>query len=338
MNFQQASPLQASPAESFITTPGAEFNEYSPLFAVASPNEWTTMDPSEMMTPPSDRHRSVSLVPETAELPFSPSTPSATTTTTDKKPPQKKRKSWGQQLPEPKTNLPPRKRAKTEDEKEQRRVERVLRNRKAAQSSRERKRKEVEGLEERNKELEALVSKYRAREARLMAEVTRLKNGSSDDDVSICDDVSLSQELFSSQDSIKLEDLTDIPATPQLTVNPASLSPELGPVPDADQEAVNDPADQAESSETTSKQASDPTRHSAAVMCIDLQCQSEALPRLSPDSLAQSSLLALTPQLRMMYLFTLAAISTWQQPMFQMCLALKSKSSLRATRPPATIL
>ena len=40
-----------------------------------------------------------------------------------------------------------RKRAKTEDEKEQRRIERVLRNRAAAQSSRERKRQEVEKLE-----------------------------------------------------------------------------------------------------------------------------------------------------------------------------------------------
>ena len=39
------------------------------------------------------------------------------------------------------------KRAKTEDEKEQRRIERVLRNRQAAQSSRERKRQEVEKLE-----------------------------------------------------------------------------------------------------------------------------------------------------------------------------------------------
>ncbi|KAK4691053.1 transcriptional activator HAC1, partial [Lecanoromycetidae sp. Uapishka_2] len=79
--------------------------------------------------------------------------------------PTKKRKSWGQELPTPKTNLPPRyaiillvtavarthsqrrKRAKTEDEKEQRRIERVLRNRQAAQSSRERKRQEVEKLE-----------------------------------------------------------------------------------------------------------------------------------------------------------------------------------------------
>ncbi|KAI9802274.1 MAG: hypothetical protein M1825_002995 [Sarcosagium campestre] len=65
----------------------------------------------------------------------------------------KKRKSWGQELPTPKTNLPPRKRAKTEDEKEQRRIERVLRNRAAAQSSRERKRKEVEGLEEEKQDI-----------------------------------------------------------------------------------------------------------------------------------------------------------------------------------------
>ena len=85
--------------------------------------------------------------------------------TDDAKKPTKKRKSWGQELPTPKTNLPPRyvrttshsyshlltpyssKRAKTEDEKEQRRIERVLRNRQAAQSSRERKRQEVEKLE-----------------------------------------------------------------------------------------------------------------------------------------------------------------------------------------------
>ncbi|KAG0134418.1 hypothetical protein HOY82DRAFT_636506 [Tuber indicum] len=58
----------------------------------------------------------------------------------------KKRKSWGEELPIPTTNLPPRKRAKTEAEKEQRRIERVLRNRAAAHSSRERKRKEVESL------------------------------------------------------------------------------------------------------------------------------------------------------------------------------------------------
>lgn len=73
--------------------------------------------------------------------------------------PAKKRKSWGQQLPEPTTNLPPRKRAKTEDEKEQRRIERIKRNRAAAHNSRERKRQETDtlavALARANAELEA---------------------------------------------------------------------------------------------------------------------------------------------------------------------------------------
>ncbi|QFZ28489.1 putative transcriptional activator [Clavispora lusitaniae] len=46
-----------------------------------------------------------------------------------------------------KSSLPPRKRAKTQEEKEQRRVERILRNRRAAHASREKKRKHVEYLE-----------------------------------------------------------------------------------------------------------------------------------------------------------------------------------------------
>lgn len=46
------------------------------------------------------------------------------------------------------SSLPPRKRAKTDEEKEQRRVERILRNRRAAHASREKKRKHVEYLEE----------------------------------------------------------------------------------------------------------------------------------------------------------------------------------------------
>lgn len=64
------------------------------------------------------------------------------------KKPVKKRKSWGQQLPTPTTNLPPRKRAKTAEEKEQRRVERVLRNRAAAQKSREVKKMQLEKIEQ----------------------------------------------------------------------------------------------------------------------------------------------------------------------------------------------
>ncbi|KAJ8104240.1 hypothetical protein POJ06DRAFT_244018 [Lipomyces tetrasporus] len=56
-------------------------------------------------------------------------------------------------LPLPPGALPPRKRAKTAVEKEQRRVERILRNRQAAQSSREKKRKQLEELEVINSQL-----------------------------------------------------------------------------------------------------------------------------------------------------------------------------------------
>lgn len=84
----------------------------------------------------------------------STASPAAFETTTGTQPasviihskPAKKRKSWGLALPEPTTNLPPRKRAKTEDEKEQRRIERIKRNRAAAHNSRERKRQETENL------------------------------------------------------------------------------------------------------------------------------------------------------------------------------------------------
>lgn len=46
-----------------------------------------------------------------------------------------------------KSTLPPRKRAKTQEEKEQRRMERILRNRRAAQALRERKRLHFESME-----------------------------------------------------------------------------------------------------------------------------------------------------------------------------------------------
>ncbi|KAI5820560.1 hypothetical protein BZA77DRAFT_289690 [Pyronema omphalodes] len=87
------------------------------------------------------------------------------------KPPAKKRKSWGQQLPTPTTNLPPRKRAKTAEEKEQRRVERVLRNRAAAQKSREVKKQQMETIESERDQLkqtaEELMERVRQLEARL---------------------------------------------------------------------------------------------------------------------------------------------------------------------------
>lgn len=57
--------------------------------------------------------------------------------------------------------LPPRKRAKTEEEKEQRKHERVMRNRKAAHASREKKRRYIEHLESHIKMLTDNVLKYK---------------------------------------------------------------------------------------------------------------------------------------------------------------------------------
>lgn len=152
--------FETSPAESFLSTPG---EMYPSLFDTAA-----TMDPIEDVMSPSS---SVDL----AATPASASTPGPETT---EKKPVKKRKSWGQVLPEPKTNLPPRKRAKTEDEKEQRRVERVLRNRRAAQSSRERKRQEVEALEQRCKELEAALVNRDKTVNMLVEEMKKLRRNS----------------------------------------------------------------------------------------------------------------------------------------------------------------
>ncbi|SCV02208.1 LAMI_0G16864g1_1 [Lachancea mirantina] len=57
-----------------------------------------------------------------------------------------------------KSTLPPRKRAKTKEEKEQRRIERILRNRRAAHQSREKKRLYLQFLEQKSAVLERLIA------------------------------------------------------------------------------------------------------------------------------------------------------------------------------------
>ncbi|PCH00326.1 Hypothetical protein PENO1_025000 [Penicillium occitanis (nom. inval.)] len=124
----------------------------------------TPMDVPQLTISPADTSLDVS----------SPAEIKVEETPTEEKKPVKKRKSWGQELPTPKTNLPPRKRAKTEDEKEQRRIERVLRNRAAAQTSRERKRLEVEKLEGEKQKMEQQNQFLLQRLAQMEAENNRL--------------------------------------------------------------------------------------------------------------------------------------------------------------------
>jgi transcriptional activator HAC1 len=176
-------------------------------------------------------------------------------------------------------NVCNRKRAKTEDEKEQRRVERVLRNRRAAQSSRERKRQEVEALEEQKQQIERSNKDLLMRLAHQEEQILRLQQaletatgskmhvfGSPSASSPVQElrrapsPVTLSQELFGSRDphdsGISTQSISDLQAAVQ-TVNPASLSPEIRPVADA-----------------SNVSSSDMTQHPAAMLC-DLQCQSE---------------------------------------------------------------
>ncbi|KAK0763695.1 hypothetical protein N5P37_003076 [Trichoderma harzianum] len=305
MAFQQ-SPLlkfEASPAESFLSAPGDNF---SSLFADSSSIP-STLNPKEMMTPDSfadDRLDSrLSAIPESPEADDDMDISAATEHSSSEKKPVKKRKSWGQVLPEPKTNLPPRKRAKTEDEKEQRRVERVLRNRRAAQSSRERKRLEVEALEKRNKELETLLHSAQKTNLILVEELNRFRRSSgvvtrsSSPLDSLQDNITLSQQLFGSQDGQNItteQSLMDqmMRSAVNPTVNPASLSPALTPIPDKefpheDEEQEEEAEEEKNSQQTVS---TDSTQRPAEMLC-DPQCQSVEMP-LSLSSLtpAQTAL------------------------------------------------
>ncbi|KAG8671871.1 hypothetical protein FPOAC1_005129 [Fusarium poae] len=255
MEYQQTLPidkLQHSPAESLMSIPGDSFTS---LFDVTTPSATSTMNPMEMMTPKSftDDQIPSSLPQIKQEEDMSTPSPSPA----PEKKTTKKRKSWGQVLPEPKTNLPPRKRAKTEDEKEQRRVERVLRNRRAAQSSRERKRQEVEALEKRNQELEQAVMAAEQANAKLMMELEQIRrSGAVSYSPSVLDSFrvnpSLSQELFSSQHTHEpIEGLV----SSNTTVDPTALSPVLSPVAESsDETADQEPSNEAkpELTESTS--------------------------------------------------------------------------------------
>ncbi|CAI4214229.1 unnamed protein product [Parascedosporium putredinis] len=243
----------------------------------------------------------------------------------------KKRKSWGQVLPEPKTNLPPRKRAKTEDEKEQRRVERVLRNRRAAQSSRERKRQEVEALEQRNKELEARVLSIEKTNLLLLEELNKYRRttgvvtrSSSTLDALPSNPVTLTSELFGSQGSHKtLMDRIIFAETSHSTVDPSSLSPkaatqnmdQLSPDPETSRTAAV--TDERMSMTQTRTPSTELTQRPAAMLC-DLQCQQS----VDPQSWTTSQMSPVQLQTQFLILSTL--VSTCQRPLTQIAMSLKA--------------
>ncbi|EAW12113.1 transcription factor HAC1 [Aspergillus clavatus NRRL 1] len=238
----------------------------------------------------------------------------------DKKAP-KKRKSWGQELPIPKTNLPPRKRAKTEDEKEQRRIERVLRNRAAAQTSRERKRLEMEKLEnekiqmeqqnqfllQRLSQMEAENNRLSQQVAQLTAEVRGSRCNTPKPGSPATTSPTLTPTLFKQEgDELPLERIPF--PTPSLT----DYSPTLKP--------------------SSLAESSDVTQHPAAVLC-DLQCpslDSKDQEVLSPSlTSAQAWNMTLHMTLQLLFLtMTSTAYSTVIHPLSQILQSLKTGSRL----------
>ncbi|EAU36136.1 hypothetical protein ATEG_02862 [Aspergillus terreus NIH2624] len=178
----------------------------------------------------------------------------------EEKKPAKKRKSWGQELPVPKTNLPPRKRAKTEDEKEQRRIERVLRNRAAAQTSRERKRLEMEKLENEKIKMEQQNQFLLQRLSQMEAENNRLNQQVAQ----------LAAEVRSSRGTTPK---AGSPASPSPTLTPTLFKQEHDELP---LERIPFPTPSTTDYSPTLKpstlaESSDLTQHPAAMLC-DLQC------------------------------------------------------------------
>jgi transcriptional activator HAC1 len=345
--------FENSPTESLLSTPEEMFPS---LFGSEAPSTMPTLNPIDMMSPQSlrDMTPDVSVL---AGLQSTPGTPLSESSPAPEKKPVKKRKSWGQVLPEPKTNLPPRyaphphrsiahmltsnrKRAKTEDEKEQRRVERVLRNRRAAQSSRERKRQEVEGLEQRNKELQEQLRQSQAANIALMNELRKFQRtpgvmarAPATFDTLRPSPLTLSQELFSSQDShglsadnATLEQLLSSLPTNN-TVNPASLSPTLTPVPEADEE--NEPATTAASFDSTPlvNTSPDATQHPAEMLCEGLQCRSAEVPQWLASQQVQPALVLL----QFLLMSTSTMVSLCQRPLTQIAMSLKAGFSLPPT-------
>ncbi|KAF4179370.1 hypothetical protein CNMCM8927_000320 [Aspergillus lentulus] len=249
-----------------------------------------------------------------------PETKVQETKSEEKKPP-KKRKSWGQELPIPKTNLPPRKRAKTEDEKEQRRIERVLRNRAAAQTSRERKRLEMEKLENEKIQMEQQNQFLLQRLSQMEAENNRLSQQLAQ----------LTAEVRGSRSSTPKP---GSPATASPTLTPTLFKQEGDELP---LERIPFPTPSITDYSPTLKpsslaESSDVTQHPAAVLC-DLQCQLADSKDLEVPSRSLTSALAwnMTLQMTLQLLFltmTSTAYSTVIHPLSQILRSLKTGSPL----------
>ncbi|KAF2153307.1 hypothetical protein K461DRAFT_278131 [Myriangium duriaei CBS 260.36] len=191
--------------------------------------------------------------------------------------PVKKRKSWGQELPEPKTSLPPRKRAKTDDEKEQRRIERIKRNRAAAHNSRERKRLEAEQLATANDGLHKQLQYLRQRVAQQDAQLAKCREqlGGTLPEVDF-DEAAIFKRRPSAQSS------SASPAASSSTIDPRASLACSTPATSPDSTPyikLEDNMCEPFQNEAALFDSLDPTQHSAAMLC-DLQCRSSEVTSL----------------------------------------------------------
>jgi transcriptional activator HAC1 len=216
-------------------------------------------------------------------------------------------------------------------------VERVLRNRRAAQSSRERKRLEVEALEIRNQELETMLHDVQKTNLLLMEELNKFQVNSGVVSRS-SNPVTLSQELFSSQNSAVQSCLMaklNFSGASSATVNPASLSPELAPVPDAESPESSDDDDddvEDESEEATTATISVDLAQHPAEMLYDLQChQSTEMPRSWLASQSQLSPALRSLQMETLLIVSSVMLSVCQRPLTQIAMSLRAGFSLRPT-------
>lgn len=185
----------------------------------------------------------------------------------------KKRKSWGQVLPEPKTSLPPRKRAKTEDEKEQRRIERVKRNRLAAHNSRERKRQEYEVLQDQKDQMELEVKRCQLQLAQLRAELMFYRQKYPGETPPTVFDLSTPTTVAATATTTSTTTADDL-----ATVCPAQTSTQLTSPMSMSMDSFDSPREDSYQPETPPSNFEtspdfDSTQYSAVVLC-DLQCQS----------------------------------------------------------------
>lgn len=206
-----------------------------------------------------------------------PSASSDAETSTKDDAPKKKRKAWGQPVPDIVPILPPRKRAKTAEEKEQRKNERILRNRRAADKSRQRQKAAQAELEQQNKDL--LVEN-----AQLKALLQQ--HGLFSSTSVFTPPASVSAQSDPTETPISRP--TPEPLTPEISQSePSSVAPEL----DLDQIA-DAPAPEHMADALASNSYTDLMQYPAVVLS-DLQCQSvldKKLRMLQPNMLVNTVL------------------------------------------------